>query len=156
MSDWKEESIAKYAELEAQKKVIEKEREGDDDVKTARSSVEVAADNLRAFEQVYDVKIKELNAQSEDIRIALQKDWDTDKKTFTCEAGNATIRTTKSICVSDKKSLIATLIKLDKLPGSIRSWDLTLLRTLKDVDLIPDNQAYYEERQNVVIKGASK
>lgn len=156
MSNWKEEAIAKYAELEAQKKVVIKVMLEDNDLKTARISVENAAAHLSAFEEAYNAKIEELNEEIENVRILLQQDWDIKDKTYKCDAGSATIRTTKSLCVLDKSRLIATLIKLDKLPASIRSWDLTVLRKLKDVDLIPDDQVDYEERQNMIIRGSSK
>ena len=156
MGNWKEEAIAKYAELEAQKKVVIVTMLEDNDLKTARISVENAAAHLSAFEEAYIAKIGELNVEIENVRLALQKDWDIEDKTYKCEAGVATIRTTKSLCVLDRHSLMANLVNLNKLPESIRSWDLTLLRKLKDVDLIPDEQACYEERQNVVIRGTSK
>ena len=156
MSNWKEEAITRYAELEALKKAVQEAMRNDGDLETAKLAREIADADVRAFEQGYTDKIGELEEKIENVRILLQQDWDIKDKTYKCDAGSATIRTTKSLCVLDKSRLIATLIKLDKLPASIRSWDLTVLRKLKDVDLIPDDQVDYEERQNMIIRGSSK
>lgn len=154
MRNWKESSINVYIALEVQKQAVALTRAEDKDLKKARLAMETAVAQFSALEESYNTHIEELNTEIEGLHTILQRDWDIEEKTYECEAGSITIRTTKSLHVADKKQLMESLLNLGKLPESIRSWNLSYLRKLKDVDLIPDNQAYYEEHQNVVIKGA--
>ena len=156
MTDWKEEAIKGYISLEVQKQVVELTRAEDKPLKNARLAMETAVAQFSALEESYNTKIEELNTEIGGLHTILQKDWDIEDKTYECDAGSATIRTTKALHITDKKHLMETLLDLGKLPECIRSWNLSYLRKLKDIDLIPEDQAYYEEHQNVVIKETKK
>jgi len=154
MANWKEEAIAEYAYLEQQKIVGAREEAADEELKDARLAMDSAAARYNALAQVYLDKFEEINHAIAMVRDMLQEKWDTEDKTYECNAGSATIRTTKSLEIRDKTQLIQTLVNLDKLQDCVRSWNLSYLRKLKDVALISDEIAYYEEHQNVVVKGA--
>jgi ActR/RegA family two-component response regulator len=97
--------------------------------------------------------IEEARRKQDGITMQLKEKWDIEDKTFECNGGIATIRTTKSLIIADKKRLVTVLLDIGKLPEAIRSWNLSYLRKLKDVDMIEDTIAHYDEHQNVVIKG---
>ena len=158
MSNWKEEAIAKYAELEAQKKAVLVTMLEDNDLKTARISVENAAAHLSAFEEAYNDEIEELNAEIENIRISLQTDWDIEDKTYKCAAGSATIRSSKALVITDNGGLMDRLTEIlsdrRKAYGCIRTFDLTTIRKYMDVGLIAGHIAHYDKKQSMIIKGA--
>ena len=158
MTDFKEEAIARYVELESQKKTVEKEREGDTAIKTAKKDIDIAAAKLSVFEHVYNDEIEELNAEIENIRISLQTDWDIEDKTYKCAAGSATIRSTKALVITDNGGLIDRLTEIfsdrRKAYDCIRTFDLTTIRKYMDVNLIAGHIAHYDKKQSMIIKGA--
>ena len=154
-SDWKEEQITDYFELEIEKEALKQEEAEDQELNNVKSTMQKVMDTLSALEQPYLDKRADIDNALATIRETLITTWDITDKTYECDAGTATVRTTKSLNIVDKKGLIAVLLSITKLPEAIRSWNLSYLRKLKDVDMIEDKIAHYEEHQNVVIKGAS-
>jgi len=156
MIDKKEEAIEVYNALQVQKAVVAQVQAEDKDLVNARLAMETAIARFSALEQAYTDKIAEIDANIKDVHMILLHDWDIEEKTFKCKAGSATVRTTKAVHVIDKRGLITTLLNLDKLPECIRSLNLSYLRKLIEVDLIPFKYACFEEHKNVVIKGATE
>ena len=154
MTNWKEELITEYIKLQKKRVVIEQERAEDQEIKNVELTMKKVGDALNMLEQPYSTKLLNITSAIETIHETLINGWDIADKTCDYEIGSATIRTTKSLKVIDKKGLIQTLVGLGKLPEAIRSWNLSYLRKLKDVELIADTVAAYEEHQNVVIKEA--
>jgi hypothetical protein len=154
MSNWKEERIADCIALQKEKKSLERQRAEDQEIKNAAILMKKAADKISELERLYTEKIDDIASDIDTLHDLFIDKWDIVDKTYECEAGSATIRTTKSLRISNKKELIATLFDLGKLPECIRTWNLSYLRKLKDVDLIGDGIASYDEHQNVVIKVA--
>ena len=154
MSNWKEEAITDYVELEGERVTLEQARAEDQEIKNVEITMKKVVDMLSVLEQPYSTKLLEITQGIEKIKGAIIEGWDITDKTYECDVGTATVRTTKSLRISDKKQLILTLLKIDKLPEAIRTWNISYLRKLKDVDMIDDQIASYDEHQNVVIKGA--
>ena len=153
--DWKDELISFCNALQKEKADLEQERAEDQEILNTKLTMEKVAAKISELERPYNDQISELTGDIEKVHERLIEDWDITDKTYVCEMGTATLKTTKSLKISDKKRLIAVLLNVDKLPESIRSWNLSYLRKLKDVDMIEDSIAFYEEHQNVVIKGAT-
>lgn len=155
MRDWKEELIVDYLELQRERAILEQERAEDQELKNVESTMTKVADALSTLEQPYKDKIDTLTTDIEKIRGIFKENWDIPDNTFKCKIGTATKRTTKSLRISDKPQLIQVLLNLNKLSECIRTWNLSYLRNLKDVGLIEDMIASYDEHPNVVIKGVS-
>jgi hypothetical protein len=155
MTSWKDELISFCNALQKEKADLEQERAEDQEIVNTKLTMEKVAAKISELERPYTDQISELTEYIEKEHERLIGGWDITDKTYVCEMGTATLKTTKSLKISDKKRLIAVLLNIDKLPESIRSWNLSYLRTLKDVDLIEDSIAFYEEHQNVVIKGVT-
>lgn len=154
MTDWKETAISDCIALQTQKNTLEHERAEDQEIKNVESTMKKVVDKLSALERPYIDKITALTADIEKIHDMFIEKWDITEKTCEYGIGTATLRTTKSLNIVDKKRLITVLLNIGKLPEAIRSWNLSYLRKLKDVDMIEDAIAYYDEHQNVIIKGA--
>ena len=155
MSNWKEEAITDYIGLQKEKRILEQARAEDQDIKNVELTRKKVADKLSALEQPYSDKLLDITRAVEKIHETFIENWDITDKTYECEAGTATVRTTKSLNIIDKKKLITTLLNIDKLSEAIRSWNLSYLRKLKDVDMIEDAIAHYDEKQSMIIKEAS-
>jgi len=154
VSDWKEELITQYIDLQKERVTLEQARAEDQEIKNVELTMKKVVDMLSALEQPYSTKLLDITQGIEKIKEALIDGWDITDKTYECDGGLATIRTTKSLNIIDKKGLISVLLSISKLPEAIRSWNLSYLRKLKDVDMIEDAIADYDEHQNVVIKEA--
>lgn len=154
MSDWKEELITDYIELRIVRTSLEEARAEDEEIKNLELTMKKVANKLSTLEQPYSDKLLDITRDIEKIHETFILSWDITDKTYECDTGTATVRTTKSLNIVDKKQLITVLLNIDKLPDAIRSWNLSYLRKLKDVDMIEDTIATYEEHQNVIIKGA--
>lgn len=154
MSNWKEERLADCIELQREKVSLERQLAEDQEIKDAEILLKSAADKLSELEKPYTEKIADIASDINTLHNLFIDKWDIVDKTYECEAGCATIRTTKSLRISNKTGLIATLFDIGKLPECIRTWNLSYLRKLKDVDLIGEAIASYDEHQNVVIKEA--
>jgi len=152
VSNWKEELINDYIELEKERATLEQARAEDQEIQNVELAMKKVADALSRLEQPYSDKLLSITRAIDGIHEVLIDEWDITEKTYICPAGSATVRTTKSLKVQDKIGLIRTLLGIEKLPEAIRSWNLSYLRKLKDVALISDMVAIYEEHQNVVIK----
>ena len=155
MSDWKEEVITDCVNLQREKEALEQERAEDQEILNTKLTMEKVAAKISELERPYNDQISELTEDIEGMHKKLIAGWDITDKSYACEMGVATLRMTKSLKISDKKRLIAVLLNIDKLPEAVRSWNLSYLRNLKDVDMIEDSIAFYEEHQNVVIKGVT-
>ena len=152
MSNWKEELITGYVELERERVTLEQARAEDQEIKNVELTMKKAEATLSALEQPYSTKLLGITQDIEKIKEVLIEGWDITEKTCEYDIGSATFRITKSLKIQDKKELIQTLMGIGKLPEAIRSWNLSYLRKLKDVDIISDAVATYEEHHNVVIK----
>jgi hypothetical protein len=144
-----------YVNLQREKEALEQERAEDQEILNAKLTMEKVAAKISVLERPYNDQISEITEDIEKDHERLIEGWDIPDKTYVCGMGTATLKTTKSLKISDKKRLIAVLLKIDTLEEAIRSWKLSYLRNLKDVDMIEDSIAFYEEHQNVVIKGVT-
>ena len=153
MTDWKEELITDCIELQREKARFEQARAEDQEIKNVELTMKKVVDKLNTLALPYIGKIADINLAIETIHKTFIDKWDITDKTCEYDTGSATIRTTKSLNIIDKKRLISVLLNIDKLPEAIRSWNLSYLRKLKDVDMIEDAIAHYDEHQNVIIKG---
>jgi hypothetical protein len=152
--NWKEELITGCLELQRERASLDQARAEDEEIKNLELTMKKVMDKLSELERPYTDKATSIIAKIENMHDQLKEKWDITDKTYECDAGIATVRTTKSLKIIDKKRLITILLNIDKLPEAIRSWNLSYLRKLKDVDMIDGMAAHYEEHQNVVIKGA--
>lgn len=153
MRNWKDTAISDLIALQTRKKTIERERAEDEDILNASLLMKKAVEKITELEQPYNNTLLEINTQIERITENFAEEWDITDKTYKGDTGEATLRTTKALKINNKEGLITLLQKVGKLSGCIRSWNLSYLRKLKDVDLIDDATAHYDEHQNVIIKG---
>ena len=154
MSDWQEDLITNYVKLEKDRAALEQARAEDQEILNVEVTRRKVEDALRTLEQPYSDKLLSITQGIGEIQEAFVDGWGIADKTYECKVGTATLRTTKALKIANKKQLIIVLRDLGKLSESIRSWNLSYLRKLKDVGMITDNEAYFEKHSNVVIKGA--
>ena len=138
--------------LRTRKKIVEQERAEDEDILNASILMTKAVDKIAELEQPYNDKILDIDSNIESLQKNFVDAWDSTDKTYECKTGTATLRTTKSLKINRKEELINVLLNIGKLPECIRSWNLSYLRKLKDVGMIDDEIANYQEHQNVIIK----
>jgi hypothetical protein len=152
MINWKEDAIVECIRLQEQRKAIQDLRAKDTQISILQTQKKELEEDIAALDKGYLNSIERVDSFIEEQRNLLVAKWDITDKTYECDLGSATLRTTKSLNIVDKKGLIDALLKLEKLPEAIRTWNLSYLRKLKDVDMIEDKVAYYDEHQNVIIK----
>ena len=152
MSNWKDLAISDLIALQTQKKIVEQERAEDEDILNASILMTKAVDKITELEKPYNEMLLEIDTNMKNLQKNFVDAWDSTDKTYECKTGTATLRTTKSLEINRKEELINVLMNVGKLPECIRSWNLSYLRKLKDVGMIDDEIANYQEHQNVIIK----
>lgn len=151
--NWKAESIAKYAELEAYRKSIENDLANNSTINKLNEELETARTKLIEAEKPYYERINGFLQQQAGIKLELVDTWgDTEEKTFECDAGTATLRTTKSLNIRSKEKLVEFLAILGKLPEFIKTFETAKLRKIKEAGLLEDEVATWDEKRSIAIK----
>ena len=160
MVDWKEEIINEYHALENRKQITIEVMEKKVSISNLRSQIEDAKRQLLEQEREYREDIRACEYEMAKIREDLMERWDIEGKSFKCDKGSATIRTTKSLIITDNGALIDRLTDILDDSGRacdcIRTFDLSAIRKYMDVDLIACDIAHYDEKRNVVISAVKK
>ena len=148
MTDWKEERIGEYCTLSMDIAKLEQ---------SIREDIEIHVKRITEIAQTRNLDIEEAKRRQGVIKGHLVEHWDIEDKTFKCNAGSATLRTTRSLKIDNKEKLISILQQIGKLAQTITGWDLTYLRKLADaglfdVDVGGTNIMHYDEKKNVIIR----
>ena len=148
MTDWKEERIGEYCTLSTDIAKLEQ---------SIREDIEIHVKRITEIAQTRNLDIEEAKRRQGVIKGHLVEHWDIEDKTFKCNAGSATLRTTRSLKIDNKEKLISILQQIGKLAQTITGWDLTYLRKLADaglfdVDVGGTNIMHYDEKKNVIIR----
>ena len=154
MADWKEEAIKEYHILERGKQMVEEEMIKNPAISKLRFQIKDAQQELTEREREYKEDVHNCDLEMQTIRDDLVKRWDIEGKSFKCDKGSATLRTTRALKVKDKVKLISSLLRIGKLTQCIKGWDLAYLRKLADADIFnvtTGDIIYYDEKRNIVI-----
>ena len=154
--DWKREKIGDYRALSAivaqcQESILDDEKINallEKKLQTQKDIDALCIDRHKT--------IAEARQEQQMIKMELLDHWDIDAKTFKCDMGSATLRTTKILEINDQKELLCLLFRLERLESAIRTLNTTYLKKLKDADMIPDVMAYYKSTTNVAITEAKE
>jgi len=85
------------------------------------------------------------------IKDTIAKRWTLGTAEYKSPTGSITMRTTKSLIITSKEKVVEVLRNNGKVSEGIKAFQLTFLRKLKDVGILPDDAAYYSLKQSVVI-----
>ena len=85
------------------------------------------------------------------IKDTIARDWTLGTAEYKSPIGTVTMRTTKSLKITSKVKVVEVLRSNNKVNEGINTFQLTFLRKLKDVGILPDDAAYYSLKQNVSI-----
>ena len=158
MSDWKQVHLERYLSLEREKRLMDVEMATDPAISKLHSEIETSKELLNSFESGYKAKIHDCETQMQTLKDQLKEDWDIEDKTFKCQKGSVTLKTTKSLIVTSKSGLIQRLTAIfedaTKACDCIRSFDLSAIRKYMDAELIDEKIAHYNKKQSVVITEA--
>lgn len=157
MSNWKEALINDYFTIDAIIAEHEKSLRDNEKLNTLKKQRDKIEDEILERSRGLTNLIREAEMKRKSIKEQLTEKWDIEGKTFKCDTGLATLRTTKSLIVTDN---LALLDRLGEIIGSsqkacdcIRNFDLSAIRKYMDADLIDWHIAHYDEKQSVSIKG---
>ena len=149
---WVGRRITEYMAFEREICIEVREMGNDPALNQLREQRNKLIEMIEVGEGMYTEHIDEMRAQQTNIKEELESNWDTDGKTFKCDAGTATLRTTRSLHIYDKKRLIDFLTTLGKLPEFIKTYEIAKLRKIKEAGLLEDSIANWDETRSVVIK----
>ena len=153
MDGWKREKIGDYRALSA---IVAQEKsalECDGEINKAKFERDRLDGEIRRLSAKYVNVVNDAINEQQMIKMELLDHWDIDGKSFKCDMGSATLRTTKTLEISDQSALLILLFKLERLESAIRTLDTSYLKKLKDADMIPDALAVYKHSTNVAISG---
>lgn len=150
--DWKEVRIAEYARLEARKHAWEKNIGETTFLKNLRTELENARIKLDEAETPYNEKLDAITQQQAGIKLELAENWDIEEKTFKCNVGTATLKTTRSLHIRSKEKLVEFLALNKKLVEFIKSFETGKLRKLKDAGMIEEDVVTWDEKRGIAIQ----
>jgi predicted RNase H-like nuclease (RuvC/YqgF family) len=160
MSDWKGVLIERYLSLEREKRALDVALVRDPAISKLKAEIETSKEQVAALERDYNYNIRNYEMKMESIKDEIKENWDIQDKTFKCRVGNVTIKTTKSLIVSNNSGLIQRLTAIfedaTKACDCIRSFNLSKIRKYMDADLIDKGIAHYDPKQSVIIAGATE
>ena len=160
MADWKSALIERYLSLEHEKRAMDVGMSLDFKISKLNSEIETAKEQVAALEAGYKERILNCETKMQNIKDELKENWDIPEKTFKGHAGNVTIKTTKSLVITDNGGLIerltAILESAPKACDNIRSFNTSAIRKYMDADLINEDIAHYDPKQSVIITGATE
>jgi hypothetical protein len=157
MADWKAVRIAVYLALAYEKRLVEEEMRKNPSLLRLKKEIEKLEEQQEMQVSRYKRELVDYDTKMRSIQDELVEGWNIDAKTFKCDVGSATMRTTRSLKIDNKEKLIIALQKMGKLTRTITTgWDLTYLRKLADsglfdVDVGEMNIVHYDEKRNVII-----
>ena len=152
MQNWRTDRIAEYARLENIVTVETRKMGIDPDLDKLIRERAKLSEMIELGQGLYIKNIEAAQQQQAGIKAELVDSWgDTEDKTFECDAGTATLRTTKSLNIRSKEKLIAFLELNKKLTEFIKSFEITKLRKIKDAGMIEDEIATWDIKRNVAI-----
>lgn len=150
--DWKAERIVEYSRLETEIATEMNDMGTDPDLVKLMKEQAKLNDMISLAKGIYVKNIEAFQQQQAGIKLELAEKWDTEEKSFTCDAGMATLRITKSLQIKSKEKLVNFLATLNKLPDFIKTFEITKLRKIKDAGLLDDGIASYDEKKSIAIK----
>jgi len=150
--DWKELRIVEYATLEKEIAIERNEMFSDPELNHLTLEREKLDKLIISSGEMYIKNIEAAQQQQAGIKLELAEKWDTEDKTFECDVGTATLRTTKSLHIRSKEKLVAFLELNKKLTEFIKGFEVAKLRKIKDVGMLEDEIATWDEKKNVAIK----
>ncbi len=153
----KETLIAEYAVLEHSIDTIRRDMANAKELNELIMQRNALTKKIAFREAHFETMMQDAETRQKGIKKELKTRWASEDKTFKCASGTATLRTTKSLVITDKGGVIQRLSEI--LPGDldaacerIKTFDITNIRQYKDANLISDDIAHYEQNQNVSIK----
>ena len=154
--NWKERVIGEYIRVENEIAIETREMDNDSALNQLLEDQANLNKMVEAKSEKYVKFLREMRQQQANLKDALESNWDIEDKTFKCDAGAATLRTTKSLHIYDKKRLIEFLTTLNILPDFIKTFEIGKLRKIKGAGLIEDSIANWDETKSVIIKGVDQ
>lgn len=150
--DWKEAMIGKYAQLVKEEASLIQEMKNNEELSKLRAERAELDDDIAERESPYIETMEDIRQSETGIKVELAEKWDISEKTFECDVGTATLRTTRSLHIRSKEKLIDFLTLNKKLVEFIKSFETAKLRKIKDAGMIEDEIATYDEKQSIAIK----
>jgi hypothetical protein len=126
MTDWKAVKIGVYLALEHEKRLVEEEMRNNPSVLQLKKEIEKLEDQQEMQVSGYKRELVDYDTQMRSIRDELVEGWDIEGESFKCDAGSATIRTTRALQALADAGLF-------------------------DVDEEGTNIVHYDEKRNVII-----
>lgn len=151
--DWKAERIDAYVKLEKEIAIITHELNIDPELNRLIKQQVALCEMIEVAKAPHFKSIEVAQQQQAGIKLELAEKWDClPFKEYACDAGIATLRTTRSLHIRSKEKLVAFLELNKKLTEFIKNFEITKLRKIKDAGLLGDEIATYDEKKNVAIK----
>ena len=152
-TNWKEERIADYARLEKEIVLEMHEMDTDPEINRLLKEWEKLGKMIELGKGIYFDNITKARQQQAGIKLELAEKWDClPFKEYACDAGVATLRTTRSLHIRSKEKLVAFLELNKKLAEFIKSFEITKLRKIKDAGMLEDGIATWDEKKTIAIK----
>ena len=152
VQNWKAELIVEYAQLENKIATETHKMDTDPNLDALLRDQATLNAEIKLAKEIYTKNIEAAQRQQAGIKAELVDSWlSTEGKTFECNAGSITLRTTRSLIIRNKQKLIEFLTLNKKLSEFIKSFEITKLRKIKDAGLLENEIATWDEKKSISI-----
>lgn len=149
--DWKETKLIEYESLEREIAATQHEMDTDANLNKLIQERNKLDEAIGTKRSKYTLDIGREREAQRDIKTELVEEWDITEKTFKCDAGAATLKTTRSLHIRSKEKLLEFLTLNKKLAEFIKSFEISKLRKIKDAGLLENDIATWDEKKSVAI-----
>lgn len=152
MTNVLESLIEEYTLEQTEKEMIQQDMNTNHSLITLLAQREEINKEIEKIQTSYKENINAINTNIDIILNSIKENWNQEGKSYKCNAGIATLRTTKSLKIVNKNKLINFLTHNNILNKNIKTFDTSQLRKIKDSGLLEDDIAKWDEKQSINIK----
>lgn len=155
--NWKEKLIAEYVLLQKENENILQEMTNNQELSILMGQYREITRKADALKKPYHVRQGNIDDRVRHVKELLIESWDIEERTYKCDIGIATLRITKSLIIKNKTQLMQRLSEVltrhfAEACEYIKTFDLTKIRKIKEINLLDDAIVSWDEKKSVAIK----
>lgn len=152
MTNVLESLIGKYVLEQKEREIVQRDIDSNPSLITLLAQLEEINKEIEKILIPYKDNLNTINSSMDNILKSVEENWDQEAKSYKCDAGIATLRTTKSLEIVNKDKLVDFLTRNNILNKNIKTFDTSQLRKIKDSGLLEDDIAKWNNKKSINIK----
>ena len=144
--------IEEYISEQKEREIVQLDIDSNPSLITLLAQRETINKEIEKILIPYKDNLNTINSSMDNILKSVEENWNQEGKSYKCDAGIATLRTTKSIKIVNKDELVDFLTRNNILNKNIKTFNMSQLRNIKKSGLLEDDIAKWDEKKSFNIK----